>query len=227
MDRILSLLEGMDVFSLLVVFGGILAAMHMIPNIIKKLGISKLGPLEMEHRNQSNNYETNRKIEIIDIENRENLWEMTEDLFSAAADASTLGCDAAIGYILHGVSNPIRTMVLLNHIAPKLVKHNEVDLRARITRGISRALKDARVITHKDDCPVSDNIAAIEISKYDVLIDQWIDRARNITSQSCQRKIEVYETAIEHNSDKHWKDIYKNCINKNRHYIKGMGHEEK
>lgn len=227
MDRILSLLEGMDVFSLLVVFGSILAALHMVPNIIKKLGISKLGPLEMEHRNQSNNYETNRKIEIIDIDNRENLWEMTEDLFSAAADASTLGCDAAVGYILHGVSDPIRTMVLLNHIAPKLVKHNEVDLRARITRGISRALKDARTITQKDKCPVSDDIAGIPISKYDSLIDNWINRARAITSQACEKKIQVYEAAIENNSDKHWKDIYKNCINKNRHYIKGMGHEDK
>lgn len=226
MEKILSLLESMDVFSLLVVFGSILAAMHMIPNIIKKLGISKLGPLEMEHRNQSNNYETNRKIEIIDLDNRENLWEMTEDLFSAAADASTLGCDAAIGYILHGVSDPIRTMVLLNHIAPKLVKHNEADLRARITRGISRALKDARAIIHKDECPVADEVAEIAISKYDVLIDQWIDRARSITSQACKKKIEIYEIAIESNSDKYWKDIYKNCIQKNKHYIRGMGYEE-
>lgn len=225
MDKVLTLLEGMDAWSLIVLMGGILALVHILPNTIKKLGISRLGPLEIEHQHQSQNYEINRKIENIDIDNRENLWEMTEDLFAVAAESSPLGCDAAIGYILAGVSSPIRTMVLLNHIAPKLVKSEEATLRAKINRGISRAVKEAKYITQGDGCPISEDISDLSVSRYDTLIQDWILRARSIASRACLAKIKVYEDAVDTIHDKYWKAVYKTCIQKNKEYIKGMGYD--
>lgn len=225
MDKLLDYLSGLDTLSLMVLVVGVIFGIYILPNVIKRLGIVKLGPLEMEHKHQTQNYEINRKIDEIDIENRENLWDMTEDMFAVAAETSTIKCDAAVGYILAGISSPIRNLVLINHIAPKLTASFEPQLRAKISRGISRAIRDARSINHGQGCPVVDDIMAINLERYDKLVDDWIDRARAITVKACQDKLRVYDTAIENTSDKHWKGIYRNCAMKNREYIRGMGYD--
>lgn len=225
MDKLLEYLSGLDTLSLMVLVVGVIFGIYILPNVIKRLGIVKLGPLEMEHKHQTQNYEINRKIDEIDIDNRENLWEMTEDIFAMAAEASPIMCDAAVGYILAEISSPIRNLVLINHIAPKLTASFEPQLRAKISRGISRAIRDARSITHGQGCPVVDDIMAIKLERYDKLVDDWIDRARSITCKACQDKLRVYDTAIENTSDKHWKEIYRNCAMKNREYIRGMGYD--
>lgn len=225
MDQLLTYLSGLDTISFAVLVAGVLFAIYILPNIVKRLGIVKLGPLEMEHKHQTQNYEINRKIEDIDITNRENLWDMTEDMFSMAAESSPIKCEAIVGYILAGVSSPIRNLVLINHIAPKLVKSYESQLRVKIMRGISRAIKDARVINHDNGCPVMSDIQALTPERYDQLIDNWIIRAREITSRACLDKIRLYESAIENTNDKYWKDVYKTCVQKNKAYVKGMGYD--
>ena len=225
MDKVLDYLSTLDSFSLIILVGGIIFGMYILPNVIKRMGIVKLGPLEMEHKHQTQNYEVNRKIEEIDIENRESLWEMTEDIFAVAAESSTIKCDAAVGYILAGISSPIRNMVLINHIAPKLVISYEPQLKAKINRGISRAIKDARGINHGHGCPVVDDIMGIKIDRYAQIVDDWIQRARSITVKACQEKVHVYESAIEQTSARHWKEIYNTCCNKK--YIRGMGYDNR
>lgn len=225
MDKIVSLFEGMDTLSLIVVIAGILVAMQILPNAIKKMGIVKLGPLEMEHKQQTLNYEVNRKIDNIDISNRENLWDMTESVFFDVAEGSLIKCEAAVGYILSGVSSPIRSMVLLNHIAPKLIESEKDFLVSKINRGISRAIRDAKHIVCYGDCPIADDVSKLDIDKYNVVIEDWIARARSITSKACKDKIKVYEMALENTKDKHWVSVYKDCIDKNKSYINGMGYK--
>lgn len=225
MDKLLDYLSGLDTMSLIVVVIGVLFGIYILPNIIKRLGIVKLGPLEMEHKHQTQNYEVNRKIDEIDIDNRENLWEMTEDIFALAAEGSTIKCEAAVGYILAGISSPIRNLVLINHIASKLTESFEPQLRAKISRGINRAIREARSVTHGHGCPVVDDIMGIKLERYDHVVDDWIHRARAITAKACQDKLRVYESAIENTSDKHWKEVYRACAKKNRDYIKGMGYD--
>lgn len=225
MDKLLEYLSGLDTLSLMVLVVGVIFGVYILPNVIKRLGIVKLGPLEMEHKHQTQNYEINRKIDEIDIENRENLWDMTEDIFAVAAEASTIKCEAAVGYILAGISSPIRNLVLINHIAPKLTTAYEPQLRAKISRGISRAIKDARAINPGNGCPVVEEIMSIKIERYDSLVDNWIDRARAITTKACQDKLRIYDTAIDSTNDKHWKEVYRSCAMKNRDYIRGMGYD--
>ena len=225
MDKILSFLEGQSLASLSVLLVGLLALLHVLPNTIRKLGIIKLGPLEMEHKHQTLNYEINRKIDEIDINNRERLWDMTEDIFAVASEKSTIKCEAAVGYILSGVSSPIRNMVLLNHIAPKLVKSEEDVLRAKICRGISRAVRDAKHIVHGKGCPVSSDVSDLSVERYTGLIEDWMMRARSITSKACKEKLKVYQYAVDNTKDKYWVDVYRSCILKNKSYIKGMGYE--
>ncbi len=199
--------------------------LQILPNTIKKLGISRLGPLEMEHRHQTQNYEVAKKIDDIDRENRENLWEMTEDVFSRLADASAIRCDAVVGYILQGVSSPIRTMVMLNHIAPKLVKDKEDITVSRIKRGILKSIRTTKRLATAEGCPVFSDVDAIDINRYDEVVHEWIRMARFITSSACKNKVEVYSAAIDETKDKFWKNVYITCIKKNKLYIQGMGYD--
>lgn len=225
MKELIEFLGTTSDMELIILVIGVLAALYILPNVIRRLGVIKLGPLEMEHKHQSQNYEVNRKIENIDILNRENLWEMTEDLFAVAAETSLIGCEAIVGYILNSIASPIRNMVMINHIASKLVKSEEDHLKAKIERGILRAMRDSKKIDYGHGCPVEREIESINSDKYKQLLEDWIMRARSITSKACKSKIKVYEQALEETKDKHWIKVYKSCTEKNREYIRGMGYE--
>ena len=218
-------LQSLELSSLIVFILGIIAIIYFLPNAVKRMNIVKLGPLEIEHRHQSQNYEINREIERIDIENRENMWDMTDDLFMSASESSNIKCEAVVGYVINCIASPIRNIVMLNHIAPKLVKSEEQHLKDKIKRGISRSIRDAKKIDYGDGCPIENDLLGINVEKYSNLIEDWIIRARQITSRACLRKIHVYEKAINDTNDTHWKEIYKHCINKNKGYLKGMGYE--
>lgn len=222
MKELFDFLGGLDVLSLTVLVFAALLTLNSFPNIVKRMGVVKLGPLEIEHKHQTQNYEVNRKIEEIDIDNRENLWDMTEDLLSSAAENSSIACDAAVAHILSLVASPIRTIVLLNHAAPKLVRNNEEVLRCRIKRSAAREVNNAKGSFNLVECPIVEELDLIKIQEYESLIDSWIEKARKITLKSCELKIAVYESALETMSDKYWKGIYKDCIEKNKNYIRGM-----
>ena len=114
---------------------------------------------------------------------------------------------------------------MLNHIAPKLVKSEEQHLKDKIKRGISRSIRDAKKVNYSEGCPIENDLLGINSDKYSHIINDWIIRARQITSRACLKKIHVYEKAINDTNDDHWKEIYKSCIKKNQNYLKGMGYE--
>ena len=209
----------------LAIFGILtLTVLYSLPRILKSIGVKKLGPLEIEQTNQTINHSTLKQVENIDIENREALWEMTEDLFLHATMRSSVQCAAAVGHIIDGIAAPIRNMVLLNHIAPKLCKSNEELLRKKIAHGITRALRDVKMYKNIDNCPVADQVSALDPNKYDTLIATWIDQARNITVHACASKIKLYNEVLDMVQDKHWVHVYTSCIEKNKHYITDMGY---
>ena len=202
----------------------ILTILYSLPRVLRSIGVKKLGPLEIEHTNQTINHDVLKQIDNIDIDNREALWDMTEDLFLHAAMRSSVPCAAAVGHIIDGIAAPIRTMVLLNHIAPKLCKSNEELLRKKIVHGITRALRDVKMYNHIESCPVTDAVHALDPNKYNTLIDTWIESARSITAMACAKKIKLYSDTLDIVQDKHWATIYNTCIEKNKHYITDMGY---
>lgn len=224
MESAVASVAGMSPLSLAVVAIFVLVVLVYLPSLIRRLGITKVGPVEMEHKAQVQNYEINRRVEEIDTDNREALWDMTEDLFFAAGESSSIKCEAAVGYILELLASPIRTMVLLNHIAPKLVVSEEEALRTKINRGIARSLKAARSAICSEKCGVGEEIGNLCVDKYEVLVSDWIQRARSITAKSCREKIRIYEGVLKDIKDKNWEKIYTDCIHKNVEYIRGMGY---
>ena len=202
----------------------ILTILYSLPRILKSIGVKKLGPLEIEQTNQTINHSTLKQVENIDIENREALWDMTEDLFLHAAMRSSVQCAAAVGHIIDGIAAPVRNMVLLNHIAPKLCKSNEELLRKKIAHGITRALRDVKMYKNIDNCPVVEQVNALDPNKYEALVTAWIDQARDITVRACAKKIKLYNDVLDMVQDKHWVNVYTGCIEKNKHYIADMGY---
>ena len=60
--------------SLAIVGITIVAILYGLPRLISQSGIRKLGPIELEHKNQTTSYNTTKLIDEIDIDNRETLW---------------------------------------------------------------------------------------------------------------------------------------------------------
>lgn len=208
--------------SLAIVGITVIAILYGLPRLISQSGIRKLGPIELEHRNQTTSYNANKLIDEIDIENRETLWEMTEELFDEIAYSSALGCNSAVSSIVSTIASPVRTMVLLNHIAPKLSKANEKDLVDKLLRGVHKALRHAKAQLRPSNCPVDSLIKSLDVEKYRQVILDWIATARKITTEACKKKIEVYEHTLQDMNDAYWSNIYKGLIAKNKQYIKDM-----
>ena len=201
----------------------VVAVLVFLPKAVTEMGIKKLGPIQMEQENQTLNHLTNKQIEAIDIQNRENLWEATEEFIAQCAMESRLTCVAVINSFLQAVMSPIRTMVLLNHIAGKLVLEKEPELIKKLSRSVAKSFKDFKYVAFPNSCPVSGELPAVTPEKYEAFFPQWIAMARDITVKACFEKIEVYEKALQRTKDKHWKDVFTDCINKNISYIEGMG----
>lgn len=114
-------ISNLDPITTITLVLGIIAVLVLIPYVIRRAGISKLGPIQIEQENQTQNHLTNQRIEQVDIDNRENLWDMTEELVAEVFLYENVSCYAVTSTLIHTTLSPIRTMILLNHIAPQLL----------------------------------------------------------------------------------------------------------
>lgn len=216
-------ISGLDPFSLAILVLGIFGVLILLPKAITEAGIRKLGPIQMEQENQTLNHLTQKQIEEIDLSNRENLWELTEDTLAEATNLSQIPCHAAINSKLNAIISPLRTLVLINHIAPKLAMKEEEFLLQKITRSAQRTFREIKFSSLPAGCPVAEKIAQTEQLDYYAHIKNWLGIARNITAKACLEKLKVYDNALKQTKDKHWKEIFSGCYNKNLGYIEAMG----
>lgn len=224
MESVAHILTKSSPFVIIMVFLFIAFLLWRIPSMAKDMGIKKFGPLELEQKNHSFNYQINKLVEEVDNIQKERMWEMTEDLIGEYADAAPMQCQAAVGYICHNIINPLRTMIFLNHIAKHLVVQNEKVLRSKISRSINKTLRNTHLSMQHVQCPDLKNMVQENQHSYDMVIDDWLQRARDICSQECTNKIRIYHKALNNTKDHYWKSIYQDCIAKNTHYIHGMGY---
>ena len=201
----------------------VVVVLRMLPKAIKEIGIKKIGPIQLEQQNLTLNHITATRIEEVDIENKENLWEMTEEYSAKIALQSQVSCSCAVAAILSAVITPLQTMILLNHIAPKLVKEHEEELIAKLNRSIFKSYRDFSVQVLPSACPAQESLSEISPEKNASFVPEWIALARDITARACFKKIKIYEEAIEGSHSQHWKDIFQKCLEKNTAYMEGMG----
>ena len=209
------------VVALLVVL--VIVILRMLPKAIKEIGIKKIGPIQLEQQNLTLNHITATRIEEVDIENKENLWEMTEEFSAKIALQSKVSCSCAVSAVLSAVVTPLQTMILLNHLAPKLTQDHEEELLAKLGRSVFKSYKDFSVLSLPNSCPAQESLLGISPENNSQFFPEWISLARDITARSCFKKIKIYEEAIEGSQSQHWKDIFKKCLEKNTAYMEGMG----
>lgn len=201
----------------------VVVVLWMLPKAIKEMGIKKIGPIQLEQQNLTLNHITATRIEEVDIENKENLWEMTEEYSAKIALQSEIACSCAISAILSAVTTPLQTMILLNHIAPKLVKDHEEELLAKLNRSVFKSYREFSGLGLPNACPAQESLSGMSPEKNSSFFPEWIALARDITARACFKKIKIYEEAIEGSQSEHWKDIFKKCLEKNTAYMEGMG----
>lgn len=218
------IISNLDPFSLAIIALLIIAVVYMLPKVINEMGIKKIGPIQLEQENQTINHLTNKRIEEIDTENRENLWEATGEFLEECALNSKIACPAIINSILQSVTSSIQTLILLNHIAPKLAIDNEQNLIERLQRAAAKSLRILRQSQVPQYCPSSEEVMELSSDRYKDFYPLWIQLARKITVNSCKKKIDTYDEVLKTIKDKHWKEVFTECYNKNLAYIEGMGY---
>lgn len=201
----------------------IVVVLYRLPKAIKEIGIKKIGPIQLEQQNLTLNHITATRIEEVDIENKENLWEMTEEFSAKIALQSKVSCSSAVAAVLAAVITPLQTMILLNHIAPKLVKEQEAELLAKLNRSIFKSYREFSVLGLPQTCPAQESLSEISPENSCSFFPEWITLARDITARACFKKIKIYEEAIEGSRSEHWRNIFKKCLEKNTAYMEGMG----
>lgn len=203
---------------------GIIAVLYLLPQVVQGTGLKKIGPIQLEQENQTLNHLTNKRIEAIDIENRENLWEATEEYIQQCAMESQIQCVALVNSILAAITSPIKTMILLNHIAPKLVFENEPQIIEKLKRAIARGLREISNAIKPETCSEANLEQMQSLKDYSNFFPAWLKIAREITVKACFEKVKIYEEALEQTRDKHWTKIFQSCLDKNISYIEGMGY---
>lgn len=203
---------------------GIIAVLYLLPQVVQGTGLKKIGPIQLEQENQTLNHLTNKRIEAIDIENRENLWEATEEYIQQCAMESKIRCVALVNSILAAITSPIKTMILLNHIAPKLVFENEQQIIEKLKRAIARGLREINNAIKPETCTEASLEEMQSLKDYSNFFPAWLKIAREITVKACFEKVKIYEEALEQTRDKHWTKIFQSCLDKNISYIEGMGY---
>lgn len=216
-------ISGLDPISLVVLVFGIFGVLILLPKAITEAGIKKLGPIQLEQENQTINHLTQRTIESIDIQNRENLWAMTEDLIFDKLFESKVPCNFAAAALTHALINPLRNMILLNHVAPKLAINEESSFKEKLNRSINRSRREINPQLLPPNCPSENSIKTLDLSSSSEFLNNWLRLSREITSKSCLEKLKTYAAALDQTKDRHWKDIFTKCYNKNVDYIEAMG----
>ncbi len=225
MTDVVSAIGGLSGIQVVVVGVCLLAALHLLPDFVSRLGVTKLGPIEIERRNLSADYQVRREIDAIDRDARERLWDMTEDMIHEGIGLDGVGCEAVSGCILYSISSPLRNMIMLNHMAQRLAVENERSLQDRLARGIRRSCREMSRVAVGAGCPVSQSILQIDSRVFEQFILDWIVRARSITVRACRDKVAIYSRAASEIRDRYWIDVFKLCENKNIGYVRGMGYE--
>ena len=209
--------------TMIILFAFSVTMLLLLPRAVRKMGIRKLAGVEIhaDTEDYTLQYNTSKDIDEVDTVMKERLWEYTEDLFMDYAESSTIKCEAIVNSILGGVFNKIRAVIMINHLVERLAVSNEEYLKKRLTRHARTSL-NGTLHAVPASCVSKSELSSIDAAKYGSLIDTWIAEARRIVVAACRDKIEIYEKAIDEAHSIYWKNVFDECIAKNKEYIKGM-----
>jgi hypothetical protein len=193
--------------------------------LVRKLGISSLGPIKIEQRNLSTEYKMNEETREADDVCLKQIRQATNKMKLGIGNifADLKICTLARVAISLATRSPLYESVANNHFTTELMPENFKEYRERLISmikeeyvSLSVASKDIQC--NKEPLPAWDHISQHLIEQ----IDRWIKSVSREVMITCKKKIAVYQTYLPSFAEMKdgWRtDIVKKCIEKNERYI--------
>jgi hypothetical protein len=192
---------------------------------VRKLGVTSIGPLKMEHRSLSTEYRMNEATVDEDDICRKQMRHITGNMkINISNIFSELRiCAIARVAISSAIRYPLYESIANNHFTTELMPDNYKHYRERIIEMMKEEYISLSSVSQDIQCnrealPSWDDVG----KKLIICIDMWLKRISKEVIRTCEKKIAIYNTYLKdfmEASDKYRIDICKNCIEKNGRYI--------
>jgi hypothetical protein len=199
---------------------------------IKKLGIKKLGPVQMLEEQQQKNDEHNKSIsclhymddEIDEIDNtlrmqcHQIILEYSSHIRVALRQISA--DDAVCGNLIANVKVILSGSVIRNHYTRELMPERLNKYRERYIGQMEDFYRNQSSYTTVVTLPPWDESKKV----FEHLLDEWIKRIKQAVVSACEEKIEVYDRYKNRfKEDDPWMSVCLDCREKNVNYVKILG----
>ncbi|GHV91991.1 hypothetical protein AGMMS50268_24940 [Spirochaetia bacterium] len=193
--------------------------------LVKKLNLRSLGPLKVEHQNQSTMYDMNEKNYELDDLCRKQMRQITNNMKIHISNifAELEICTIARLAISSSIRFPLYESVANNHFTTELMPDSYDAYRERILEqmrdeyvSISSVSRDIQC--NRDALPVWEEVHARLID----CIDLWLKRISREVMLNCEKKIAIYKKYLrnfEQVKDDWRTGIVRECIEKNEKYM--------
>jgi len=193
--------------------------------VVRKLHISSLGPIKIEHRNLSTEYKMNEETREADDNCHKQIRQMTNNMKLNVSNifADLKICTLARVAISSSIRFPLYESVANNHFTTELMPDNFKEYRERIIGmikeeyvSLSSVSKDIQC--NKEPLPEWNQISQQLTER----VDQWIKNISREVMITCKKKITIYQNHLPSfvEMKDNWRvDIVKKCIEKNERYI--------
>jgi hypothetical protein len=187
--------------------------------LLKRLGITGIGPLKMEYRDQSTIFEMNTENEEIDYQLKGRLRDFCD--LSADKIQFQLGTDEIESLALaSAIRFPLYNSIAKNHFTTELMPEFIAGYKDRLWQQIQ--MKYERVFAYSQKSKKSlPPLVDIETQMHNNF-NEWIDTLKTETRLACLAKIDVYTKYKTQINVSHWRDIIGQCIDKNKRYIAAL-----
>jgi hypothetical protein len=200
----------------------ILAALFVI--LVKKLGITGIGPLRLEHRGLSAEYRMNEAAAGAEDVCRRQMRQVTNSIKRNVSNifAEMRICVIARVAISSSIRYPLYESISNNHFTTELTanfrNYREKIIELMRDEYVSLSSVSQDIQCNKDALPAWEKVSVRIVDS----IDTWLKRISQEVIRVCEKKIGIYKEYMndfEDARDKYRADICRRCIEKNEHYV--------
>jgi hypothetical protein len=223
MEGIQADLAVMPLANIIALFTGAALLCAVIAVIIKRLGISSIGPIKREQEGQTSQH-------FMDEENGRHDWHLKQRCQTITSGMRTrmvnllrhdITCVMTRRALASAIRMPLYTSVINNHFTEVLMPNKLSDYKQRIIGSIKDEYDDIYYAALDSPCghggvkPWADIAGFIE-----TFVDDWIEKIKIETAKTCEDKIDVYQKYLpNYQRDPYRREIVEGCIKKNRDYL--------
>ena len=180
--------------------------------VMRKLGVTSVGPLKLEYRDQGSMNAMNKANLEADSALRDRMRDFVDELWETMASA--FNCEPIISYaVSSSLCFPFYKTVNNNHFTTVLLPENIEAYRDRILVQLKNRYNKIVNVSNGHLPPYEENI---------LLIEGWLDlflrTLKGETNVTCREKISIYQKYKKSMCGDYWKDIIEECIEKNKRY---------